>query len=156
MSTSYVHGEHDQVHHSGRNTLGQSLKAGSSYRLSQPGKVSIDVMVDEDPSTGDLYFKIKGKSDSMQRVEECSIDCTFSEIVGDGNVDEVLHASITEQLSRALAARQELAIAEQLICNLLGCDVGDLSEVSDAVTTAVRDGMGSAFDLVQMRTSVAS
>ena len=150
---TYVHGVHDQVHHSGKDTLGRSLQAGKRYLLSQPGQRSKRVSIVEDESTCELYLRLEGEGSDgdgrLQRVDECSCDCGFSQILQD-DINEVLQATIADQLTRAATARQDLAHTEQLICNMLGCEVGDMTTISDTITAAVRDGLGTAFDLVQM------
>ena len=148
----YVHNEDDQVHHSCRDTLGRALAAGRRYYLSQPGKATRMVTLVEDESTCDLYLKVQGSdgTERMQRVDECAVDCTFSLQLSAEPIDEVLQAAVADCLARAASARQELAIAEQSLCNMLGCEVGDMTGISDAITSAVRDGLGTAIDLVQI------
>lgn len=145
----YEHDEHDQVHHNGRDSYGRPLSAGLSYMLSQPGKPSRTITISEDPSTGDLAFAV-GSDQRMQRVEECAADCTFSKVIAEGQVDDLLLGQIHLVLGEASQARQQLAAIERDLSRMLGCEPGDCSPTWDAISSAVRDGMGTPFDLAQL------
>jgi hypothetical protein len=146
---SYEHDEHDQVHHAGRDSYGRPLVAGVSYLLSQPGKPSRTVTISEDTSTGDLAFSV-GADQRMQRVEECAADCTFSKVIAEGQVDDVLLGQIHLILGEAAQARQQLDTIERRLSRMLGCEPGDASPAWDAISFSVRDGMGTPFDLAQL------
>ncbi len=150
---TYVHGEADQVHHSGRDSMGRSLMAGGRYQLGQPGKASKTVVIVEDESTGDLYLKIEGDCESarLQRVDECAVDCSFSLVIDDGQVDDLLLVRIQELLTEAAGSRLHLAAIETKLSQQLGCDPGDGSDTWNAISSAVRDGLGTPFDLAQLK-----
>lgn len=143
--------EHDtdnQAPHSGRDSYGRSIVAGT-YMMTRPGAKPIRVEITEDEISGDLAFptSVDG-SQVMQRVEECACDVTFSKISAAANeADEKLEA-IRVILQGADEARRDLAELEQELAALLGCAVADNSPLSDAVCAAVRDGMGTPFDLL--------
>lgn len=147
---SYEHDEFDQVHHSGRDSFGRPLQAGVNYMLSQPGKPSRTITISEDPSTGDLAFAVGSAKQQMQRVEECAVDCTFSKVIAEGQVDDVLLGQIQASLGEAATARQQLAYIERGLAIKLGCEMGDCSPAWDAISAAVRDGRGTPFDLAQL------
>jgi hypothetical protein len=146
---SCEHDEHDQVHHSGRDSYGRPLAAGVSYLLSQPGKPSRTITISEDPSTGDQAFAV-GADNRMQRVEDCAVDCTFSKVIAAGEVDDALLGQIHLILGEAASARQQLSTIERGLAQLLGCEPGDMSHTWDSICAAVRDGLGTPFDLAQL------
>ena len=146
---TYVHGQYDQAHHSGKDSLGRSLLTGRRYLLSQPGAKSIRVTITEDESTGDQCFSLEDGS-GQQRVEECAIDCTLSLVIDDGHVSDSLMTVVASLLAEAHGSRAQLTSIETRLCQQLGCQPGDGSETWDAISSAVRDGLGTAFDLAQL------
>lgn len=152
------HDTYDQVHHAGRDSYGRPLVAGATYFLSRPGKPTQSVTVVEDPSTSDLSFDHIDTANRKvrMRVEECSVDCIFSRACENGqDPDFAMLDAIDQKLREAASARQELASVERSLCSSLGCSAGDGSHLWDAISAAVRDGMGTPCDLAQLSSGEA-
>lgn len=142
--------------HSGRDTLGRRLRDGVSYLVYEVNRkpVVIKVAVDADTDTALVIY------DGMrQRVDEMDPGVRFVEVVrssilsalidSDPNTNTALN-EIETMLRRAADARRTLADVESWLCALLGVTPGDGFNESEMVTQAVRDGLGSSLDLLQL------
>lgn len=145
------HTESAQVCHPGRDSLDRPLVAGQYYFFIQPGRVTQRVQVREDASTGDLYFQANHNGTKTTfRVDDCSQHCKFSRVAG-ATPDDELICDITRWILAAQHARNHLAQSEMELCGLLGCVPGDGSESWEIISSCVRDGLGTAYDLAQAK-----
>jgi hypothetical protein len=142
----------NHAYHRGRDSYGRSIGAGT-YMLTRPGCKPVRVEVTEDEISGDLAFQINADGQLVQqRLEECSIDCVFSRLdrrplTGDDAVIEQIRLI----LCRGDELRRGMLDCERELAAILRTTVGDMTPTSDAVCAAIRDGIGTPYDLLQQR-----
>lgn len=134
----------------------RSLEAGGSYMLTQPGQRPQAVTVFEDENTTDLWIltRPKGSSEPIrQRVDELADDVCFHRVSDAAqfiDIDLTGSGVVEELLRNACELRKGLESLERMIGENLGCEIGDGSVLADAVMAAVRDGVGSAIELMDL------
>lgn len=132
--------------------------AEGRYIMRRPGDKPklVEVYEDEHVDQWIRRIGVAGKCEGVQRVDELAKDVTFHRVDESlDNVDQIEDTingpSLTEidaLLGEANRYRGELRGIEQTLCDLLGCTLGDGSPMSDAVMSAVRDGVGSSIELL--------
>lgn len=140
-----------------RDVGSRRLEAGRRYILTRPGSRPVAVTVTEDEHT-DLWIEHNKGPDGTavrQRVDELSPDVRFhrvSDYVSDAVVSESsdLVAQVEERLHRASEYRQSLRVLTEELCQMLRCDPCSGTHLSDLIVAAVRDGSGSAIELVDV------
>lgn len=130
--------------------LGRSLEVGRKYRVGQAHqKTRAIVTIEEDFENGCLL--VVDKNGSRMRIDELDPSNVF-ETVGDDEVAAAAQSDLKKRLDdidyRAGSSRYTLDELEKHACDLLGCAMGDDSDMSDAVSRCIRDGVGSLSDLV--------
>lgn len=134
-----------------RDVSGRSLEPGE-YMLTQPGTKPVKATVFEDAYC-DLYIRSlpKGSTEEViQRVDELAIDVEFHRVGGAGGEVDLDNSSVGGLLEDANRCRKKLLEIERSICGMLDCEHGDGSITSDAVQAAVRDGLGSEIELLDL------
>jgi hypothetical protein len=136
-----------------RRDVSGRLVAAGRYMLTQPGKRPTLVQIIEDDST-DLWIQSQpdgSNGTASQRIEELAEDVQFH-LVGGALVGGFVDVPDVQGLLQTAAdLRQGLRVCEDELCHLLGCQTADGTELADAIQSAVRDGVGSAFELVALR-----
>ena len=134
--------------HSGKDSLQRPLVAGKTYLAKRVG-VFLCVETFED-DCGTLW--LSGLEPRAVRIDELDPGTVLSRI--DGSTSELTECHAIGQIDKALNlaahAREHLRVCENELCSVLGCTSGDGSPVWDAISAAVRDGMGTAVDLLDL------
>ncbi len=132
--------------HSGRDSYQRRIEPGR-YVVTMHGAKQL-ILVEEDPATGALGFRM---NDRYYLIEELDPAAVLSRL---NNLEELPRPSkqsnIDAVLVRARAFREELARLERQLAMELGCTCGDGSPLWDGISAAVRDGMGTAVDLLDL------
>lgn len=132
--------------HSGRDSLGQLIECGP-YVITR-GRERKLVEVTADPTTEDLGVWYGYR---WVRLDEIAADAVFSRLDNISHLPEGTRLSnIDAQLALARASREALAGVETWLAGELGCACGDGSPLWDGISAAVRDGMGTAVDLLDL------
>ncbi len=136
----------ETIVHSGLDSKCEPIRPGL-YCLTVKGDRTV-CLVSEDVDTGDLMIAINGRG---HRIDELDPGCVLSRMNQLATVPlpgEVIF--IERVLSRARRHREALAQLEGALAEHLGCNRGDGSPVWDGISAAVRDGVGSAVDLLDL------
>ncbi len=132
----------EAARHSGRDSLGRSLVDGAMYYATIDGVTrSCRVCT----AFGQIGFRIGDDFVCLSQIEPSVV---FSRATR--THDRVQMAHVHAALDRARAFREELARLESVLAHELGCDRGDGSPLWDGISAAVRDGMGTAVDLLEL------
>lgn len=137
--------------HSGKDSYKRPLVADRDYMVTRPGAKAVRVQTFED-ACGDIW--ISGLEPRAVRVDELAPDAVLSRVDSDTPLDVRDLESVETALHLAAHAREHLAICEAELCKHLGCVMGDGSPVWDGISAAVRDGMGTAVDLLDLAGSL--
>lgn len=144
---------YESAAHSGRDTLGRSLKDGAKYVVLAINKkpVIVTAMVD---AVSDVVM-VAAESGPMQRIDEVDPNVQFSLLTTGSELlaaasDSTEWNEIETMLRRARDARQVLNDVERWLCAYVGQHPGDGYPESDMITAAVRDGVGCAMDIFQL------
>jgi hypothetical protein len=132
--------------HSGRDSLGAQLQPGPYVvNLGRDRRV---VQLSSDPVTDDLGAWVY---DRWVRVDEIDPHVVFSRL---NNLSEMPCATrlskVNAELALARSYREGLAQLESGLASELGCVCGDGSPLWEGISAAVRDGVGTAVDLLDL------
>ncbi len=123
--------------------LGHSIEVGRRYRVGPANhKTRTIVTIEDDFENGCLVAV--DKQGNRMRVDELDDANVFE--LAESDPCEGHEKSLREQLydidERCKSARYQLDQLEIYACDLLGCQVGDGSDLADQVCRFVRDGIG--------------
>lgn len=133
------------IAHDGKDTLRRPIEGDRQYVLTRPGCDPVPVTTFEDEH-GAIW--ISGLEERPCRLDELGVDVSLARINGEIARDKL--GMVGDVLTVASEARQTLAFAESRLSELLGCQRGDGSPLWDGISAAVRDGMGTAVDLLDL------
>lgn len=132
--------------HSGQDTMCQPIRPGL-YCVAVKGEHKV-CMVSEDVDTAELLISIDGRGYAIAELDpECQLTRMNKLTKAPSKGDLVF---IERVLRGAARYREGLAQAESVLAEHLGCSRGDGSPAWDGISAAVRDGLGTAVDLLDL------
>ncbi len=129
--------------HSGRDSLGRVITPGR-HVLSLHGSRSLVDVTEDDCSN--LGIQIR---DRWYRLDELDPSAVLSRCDRLDGIPASL-SNIDARLKIAQGYREELARVEKALAYELGCECGDGSPLWEGISAAVRDGLGTAVDLLDL------
>lgn len=132
--------------HSGRDSLNRPLTDGRYVLIHGANRELVTVQVD--PELDCPIILIRGRPHRMEDMDPGAI---FSRLVRSGESPAPSKLRLVEDfLTSARSYREGLGRIESGLAEQLGCQAGDGSEIWDAISAAVRDGLGTAVDLLDL------
>jgi hypothetical protein len=134
--------------HSCRDTFCRPIEPGRQYAV----RIGAEIRTADAWEDDFAELWLSGVEDRAVRVSELPPEAQLSRL-DNCTAEEasfVGASSIEILLRSAAAARQLLSSLESQLCTQLGCTAGDGSELWDGISSAVRDGRGTAIDLLDL------
>lgn len=132
--------------HSGLDTMLRPLRSGT-YTITGQGDIST-CLITEDPETGELLVVMHGRG---HLVNDLAPDVQLTRLNNLTTAPPLGELKFIENVLRGAARhRRALAQVEAVLAEHLGCERGDGSPVWDGISAAVRDGLGTAVDLLDL------
>ncbi len=132
--------------HSGLDSLCQPITPGL-YCVANKGE-RVVCLVTEDVDSGELMICIHGRGYRLTEIDPECVISRMNKLKRAPTPGEL--AFIDRVLWRARKHREALASLEGALAEHLGCNRGDGSPVWDGISAAVRDGLGTAVDLLAL------
>lgn len=132
--------------HSGKDSMCRPIVPGL-YAVTNKGE-TVTCLVTEDPDNGELGVVINR---TLHLLSDLDPACVLSRMNNLKRAPMLADVTFVDNvLARARRHREALSQLESALSVHLGCDRGDGSPVWDGISAAVRDGLGSAVDLLDL------
>lgn len=136
-----------EIHvHNGLDSMCQPLRPGL-YCASLHGDRTV-CFVSEDVDTAELLVSMHGQACRIAELDPQCVLTRMNNLKRPPSKGDCMF--IEKVLQGAAKHRRALAQAEAVLAEHLGCSCGDGSPVWDGISAAVRDGVGTAVDLLDL------